>query len=38
MPEVEVTDEFRHDRCSGLVGLAFGISDRDVVVSGEVLK
>jgi hypothetical protein len=37
MSEVEVADEFRHDRCTGVIGVASGVSDGDAVVSGEVL-
>ncbi len=37
MSEVEVRDEFRHDRSAGVIGVAVGVSDRDAVVPGEVL-
>ena len=37
LSEVEVADEFRHDRSTGVIGVASGISDCDAVVSGEVL-
>jgi hypothetical protein len=37
LSEVEVADEFRHDRSAGVIGVAFGVSDCDAVVSGEVL-
>jgi hypothetical protein len=38
MSEVEVTDEFRHDHCSSVVGVALGLSGCDAVVPGEVLN
>ena len=37
LSEVEVADEFRHDRSTGVIGVASGISDCNAVVSGEVL-
>jgi hypothetical protein len=37
LSEVEVADEFGHDRCIGVVGVAAGVFDCDAVVPGEVL-
>ena len=37
LSEVEVADEFRHDRSACFIGVASGLSDCDAVVSGEVL-
>jgi|HubBroStandDraft_5_1064220.scaffolds.fasta_scaffold1576743_2 hypothetical protein len=38
MPEAEVADEFGHGNRSGVIGVALGLSNRNAVVSGEVLK